>query len=159
MDAPVVEDVPEELFRRVCAERGILDPPSPPSRTREDTADTYDDGRLSFAYQILGKADQWDSVHWMASAKEAADGYEASQAELEVCAAVIGLEAVFDERERLRDIVMGFLKAVPNGKAVWEQAIANLKASRPDRMLTAIDITEEALALVLGDPDDDGVPA
>jgi len=157
MSAPVVEDVPAHLFRASCSERGVEDPPVVPRD--EAVAETYDDGRLSFAYQVLGKGDEWDIPYWMRRAREVAAGFDASQEELEVCAAVVGLEAVFDERERLRDIVMGFLKALPNGERVWKQAISSLKASEPQRPLTSIDITEEVLLLVLGETDGAEEPA
>lgn len=146
--APVVEDVPEDLFRVACKERGIENPLPSPSLD-EVEAETYDDGRLSFAYQVLGKADQWDVSYWMHRAREAASPYEATKEEVEICAASIGLDAVFDERDRLRDIVMGFLHAIPDGEEMWKRAVAKLGPAYPVGAMRAIDIMEETLFGVL----------
>ncbi|TDD97587.1 HNH endonuclease [Actinomadura rubrisoli] len=150
LESPPIDDVPFDLFRRACNERGI----TPPAGHLMDTDSAVDEdttflaGRRSLAYQVLGMANDWDRRHAVQQALRAAAPHEPTQEELDLCAGVIAAESAFCDLERLCEILMGFLHAIPGGRQTWVDAVAFLKETK-DGHLRPTDIIEEAVNRIL----------
>ena len=103
-----------------------------------------DRGRHDMAHMLLSKFKDWDRRYYGEKALSAARGYESTDAELERCEIALAVEGLLDERDRLYDIVMGFLHAIPNGFERWKRACDDLGDVRYSTH-TPTDVMEAAL--------------
>jgi hypothetical protein len=142
-----IDDVPFDLFRFACNERGV-DPPTgePEAGTAED--DVFLTGRRSLAYQVLGMANEWDRRHAVQRALSAAAPREPSQVELDLAAGLIAAESAFCDLERLYGILMGFLHSMPEGRQTWVESVAFLRETK-EGPLRPTDVIEEAIGRIL----------
>ncbi len=148
MSHPLIEDVPEELFRRSCDDRGVK-----PPQARENSAPPAGDlafqaGRLSMARQVLDMANDWDKRHAVQKTLQVTAPHSASDEELDIRAGTIAAESAFEDLERLCEILMGFLHSMPGGREHWKAAVAHLKATQ-ETPLRPVDVIEEAVHRVL----------
>lgn len=101
------------------------------------------EGRWLMARSLLMHLNEWDRPYYAQKARWAAGDYEPTEAELERVQIDLAIKGILDERERLYDIVMGFLHALPDGKERWDRATAALDGG--SRNHTPTDIIEEAI--------------
>jgi hypothetical protein len=105
--------------------------------------DIEEEARQSQAHRLLSLVTQWDRDHYADKARWAAEPYEPTDGELEVAAVEMAVRGLVDERDRLYDITMGLLHALPDGKERWDSAVVSIKASLAHP--TPTDIIEGAL--------------